>query len=374
MSNISPRGFLKTGAKAVRSGVNSLSDAVNSIGPAVQSFTRATTNFALRGDAPLRYPLDWEATSKTTDQTSYWIHIQAQKQQVLKSESARGLGVDTSVVTNENAGIIDQHIWLYLPQMQQSDNMNYETPDLGFFGRSVVELANTKGTVGAAGQAIGESLDQAASAVVDIYSGQAPSVGTIAAGIGIADKLGSIGKGVGDIASRAYGISKDPHTISLFKSVQLRKHEFNFTFVPKSEAEAREVQEIIKFFRLAVYPIGISAGDAFQGDFEEVEGEEGDPSASEVQSTTGGINLAYIHPNTFKLAAYFYNPDTGSLEPLSKKGLFYHECVLESINVNFDPTNELAARPGGHFPSSTMSLTFSEIETLRREDIREFYK
>lgn len=328
-----------------------------------------------RNDATLRYPYDWNAKSESTDRTVYWLQIVANEQQIIKSGDT--LGTDTSFVNVENRGIIGQQVWLYLPGMSQTDSMNYETPDMGFFGRSAVELAQNQGGVSGVGAAIGEGLDQLASTTMDVLDGDKQvGVGTIAAGIGIAQAIpGGIFKGLGNIASRAYGISKDPHTIALFKSVELRTHEFDFTFTPKNEREAKQVESIIKFFRMSAYPVSVTSGDAgfSVSEEDEIEGVDESTVAAINSGAASEIDLAFIHPNTFSLNAWFYNAETDMLEPLSKKGVFYHECVLKSVNVNFDPQGDLSSRPGGYFPSSTMKLTFSEIETLKREDIRKRY-
>ena len=62
------------------------------------------------------------------------------------------------------------------------------------------------------------------------------------------------GDGTALAVKQASGVTLNPNTRSLFKSVALREFAFQFKFIAKSKKEADEVRKIIKFFRTELYP------------------------------------------------------------------------------------------------------------------------
>ena len=58
--------------------------------------------------------------------------------------------------------------------------------------------------------------------------------------------------------STAAGVTTNPNTRVLFKSVALREFAFAFKFIATSPAEAEEIKEIIKLFRTELYPENIN--------------------------------------------------------------------------------------------------------------------
>lgn len=370
------QGAIQDGRNRV---VGEVNHGVNRINGLLNPNAVTGTNMPGRQES-LYYPLERSPDNPRGDRTAYWLKIEALEQKTITAAENLGITTGIDVIREQNQGILDRTIWLYLPTMAQGDEISVANTDLGVMGRSA-EMALQSGS-GGIGGAIGSSLaastDQMASTVSQLRQGATPSVGTIATAIGLAKNVPVINRASNTISS-ATGITKDPHTISLFQSVSLRKHTFDFDFVPSSALESLQVNEIIKYFRTTMYPVSLTAADAFVGDETISEGRSVSVGDTEVssQSTSAGdlagnLDIAFIHPNTFRLTAYRMDDD-GNLHNLASQGLFYKDCLLASVSTNFDPNNQMSQRPDGAFPNTKMSLNFVEVETMNRQDIREFY-
>ena len=85
---------------------------------------------------------------------------------------------------------------------------------------------------------------------------QAPELARLAmTKLSISKYLG--GEGTALAVKQASGVTLNPNTRSLFKSVALREFAFQFKFIPLSKQEYDTVREIIKFFRHNLYPENI---------------------------------------------------------------------------------------------------------------------
>ena len=127
-----------------------------------------------------------------------------------------------------------------------------------------------------------------------------------------------------------------------FKGIDKRTFEYEFKMVPKSEDEAKEIKEIINMFKINMLP-------EFEG------------------SDAHGRSL--VVPNTFGIS-YMYNSNENHF--LHKIG----ECALESMNITYggDRYKTHAGTDAGAPPiSTTMSLTFKELDLVTREKVNEGY-
>lgn len=324
-------------------------DAASSrIGGILGASSGASASF---GRETLRYPLKWDPTDPHSDRTAYWLKVEVNK--------ARSK--DDPTFDRIEQKVLDQTIWMYLPSMQQADSMNYETPDIGFRGAAARDLVQSGKDLGSVAASFGAGVaDDAASTVQALVGGGQPSLGAIATATSLAKSVPGIG-GAASAVERGLGVTKNPHTIALFQGVNLRTHKFEFIFVPTSAEEAAEVEKIVRAFRTYMYPQSITAREAFARD-------QGGAEAANVSQESLDTNLAYIFPNTFKLTAMRWDEDGGFVD-LSKQGVFYKECALTACSVDFDPEKKLAVMKGGFFPSTTMSLDFTELETIDRSDM-----
>ena len=134
---------------------------------------------------------------------------------------------------------------------------------------------------------------------------------------------------VGDVLRRREGKVTNPREFMMFNAPNIRDFSFSFRFVPHSEKEARDVPEIIKFFRLAAYPR---------------------------ESTT-----QYIFPDTFKVN--YKQGGTGIIK--------LPELACTSVNVTYNPNSISYFRDNGIPVEITLELSFTELRPISRTQVEQ---
>ena len=222
---------------------------------------------------------------------------------------------------------------MYLPAaIPFRDTASYENADLGMAG-GIAEAG------GNASQGLIQSLFSGVgnTAAAAFTGGGAPGLGRLAmTKVSVSKYLG--GEGTQLAVKQAAGVTMNPNTRSLFKSVALREFAFQFKFIPLSEQEHKEVIKIIAFFRSELYP-------------EDIEVQVGDTRAS----------IGYKFPKRFKIRILYNeteNPNTPRILP----------CYLRDVTTTFNPSNQ-SMHANGEFGEIDMSLAFTETRTLSRKDI-----
>ena len=129
--------------------------------------------------------------------------------------------------------------------------------------------------------------------------------------------------------------SLNPFKEVIFEAVDFRKFAFRYKFLPKNQAETKEIEDIIKLFKFHMHP-EMSAGKLF-----------------------------FIYPSEFQITYYYSgSPNT-----------YFHKfapCVLESMEVNYGGEQFSSFRDGA--PTEiNLSLTFSETEILTKKMINKGY-
>jgi hypothetical protein len=136
----------------------------------------------------------------------------------------------------------------------------------------------------------------------------------------------------------AGGVTTNPNTRVLFKSVGLREFSFAFKFLATSAREAEEIKEIIKLFRTELYPdtINIPVG-------------------------TSEISIGYRFPNKFQITVEYDGEEIATrIKP----------CFLRDVSVTYNNTS-MSMHEDGNFTEIEMSLSFQETRTLSRKDVEE---
>lgn len=208
--------------------------------------------------------------------------------------------------------ITDAHIALPLPEnLQEALNLNYDTVDLGAVAAGI-----------ASGEAVSDALSK---------GGAGEAVGTFAGRLGgdatfLARTLAQISGSVGGALSIAAGNVPNPFTTSVFKNVELRRHNFNFRLVPETPEDSQVIQNIINRFK-----------------FESLPKKEG---------------------NFLKM------PKEVEIEFFGTNALFgFGRCVIQGITVNYAPSNQPAffKNTGGLVgaPQAVeLQIQLSEVEQL----------
>lgn len=249
----------------------------------------------------------------------------------ISQDASRYTQRDENLPIKQSAG----GVTLYLPQsIQIQDAAAYENMDLGRIG-ATVEQSLLGG--GGAIQAIAKEAAGQVGDIVSLIKGGAMSGGVAA----IAAQSITPTAASGAIAS-ATGVTTNPNTRALFKSVPLRQFAFSFELIPSSAEEARVCKEIVKWFRTELYP--------------------------EALAIASGVNYGYKFPNRFRIRMTYRDkasPD-GSFN-----GIKFLPVYLQSFNATYNTAGQ-ALHADGNFQSVNISMNFMESRALNRQDIERY--
>jgi len=245
------------------------------------------------------------------------------------AKEAAGAPVSSYERTNVTSGIK-----IYLPQgFATNDALQYSNADLGMTGAAALNAFNNGGGFG---EAIGEMFKTGFGSLTD-----ATGSGKDLASLTVArNAKGIMGKLLPDELNLALQMSSavtvNPNTRAMFKGVGLRTFQFQFKFLPVSEREAQEVEDIIKRFRLHAYPESIPAGP---------------------------ISAGYKYPHLFDITL------TSNGQKIGTK---IKTCVLESISTSYNASSMAWHKGSGdkaYASEYDLTLSFREEVALNAQDI-----
>lgn len=217
-------------------------------------------------------------------------------------------------------------VTLYMPSsVTVNDNLSYDNADTGIGGM----MLNAAGSSANAGEFIDKLKDNAKPLA---------QRATTHAMTQMAQSKGMAGGAAAQALINA-GEVANPHTQMLFKSPALRQFTFNFKMVPRSLAEAKQIIEIVKFFRVAAYP-ELSNGTSPQG---------------------GTIDMAtFKFPDIFQIK--YITTKNGKENPNMTKIV---DSYLTSVTVTYNPSAPVFFDNG--MPSEIdLTLAFQESKALNR--------
>lgn len=224
-------------------------------------------------------------------------------------------------------------IMLYLPQaITISDNVAYETMNLGIIGASALNAVQQGSGVGAA---IYKAVSDAGKSAIDLARGKITNSELAGlAAVRLANKIPN--EGLRNAASAGIGVAVNPNTRQLFKQVSIREPSFTFKMVATSAAEAIAIKNIIKTFRTEMYPEDIVAA---------------------------GVSVGYVFPNKFDIQLS-YNGNQVATKFL--------RSYLRSVNTVYNPSS-MGWHVKGEPSEVDITLNFVEARTLSKKDIRGGY-
>ena len=225
---------------------------------------------------------------------------------------------------------LEASIAMYMPAtvaVQQS--AQYGEVEMGAFATAAANLYSKSKNEDVFTKAFGKAVLEEA--------GRAASDTTETALKSAADALASGAKGAIELAS---GKVTNNRLEMVFQGISRRSFSYSFKMMPKSEAEANTVDEIVRMFRFYMSP-----------SFEE------DISSSRTM----------IVPATFDITYMNMNKENSFLNKIST-------CVLESANVTYGGERVQFFRPhsdgSGAPPVETnIELQFKELELITREKL-----
>jgi hypothetical protein len=232
-------------------------------------------------------------------------------------------------------GQLQSLISLYMPDsLVASYNAQYEDVSLSS------ELGSTINTLRAIDQLASKGMDAAQGGGLNVQTAKKVygSVSTDPAAIGLVTNAinGRVGTGdnIGAILLQGQGYAINPQIQMLYRGLGLRTFSLSFVFSPKSQKEAKTVNEIIHTFKYHAAP-ELTSG-----------------------ATVSSQSMYLIPPSLFNVSFM----SQGKENPYLPK---YADCVLEDIEVNFAP-NGFAAHTDGAPVQTTLTLQFKETEIVDR--------
>lgn len=225
---------------------------------------------------------------------------------------------------------LNRQVSLYLPiGLQYRDNVQYENMDLGGIGAGIESgLRSGSGAINALIEG----------GLKTLTAGLGGSTGTDVAKLGTVKLAAKFPDEISGAFKSAAGVTTNPNTRVLFKSVGLREFSFIFKFIATSPREAEEIKEIIKLFRTELYPenINLPVGNS-------------------------EISIGYKFPNKFQISIEYDGEEIATrIKP----------CFLRDVSTNYNST-AMSIHEDGNFTEIEMTLAFQETRTLNRKDVEE---
>ena len=257
-----------------------------------------------------------------TDTTGRIKHNPIIQKQRIKDKNST-IGIERAPTTR-----LDTAIAMYMPtNIKVQYGANYTDTEIGIFTEEVASIISTA----TSGEDLKNAINQSAGEICDA---------------GIRFGLKGIGElpgfgGALETKEMMEGVIFADRMELAFKGIGKRKFSYEFKMMPRSQAEADQIQEIIYAFKFNMLP-------SFEGD-------------------TKGRKLTV--PNTFDIQYMYQNAENSYLNKVST-------CYLENMDVTYGgdryKTFDASSTNAGAPPVETsITLNFIEIELITRERVAE---
>ena len=220
----------------------------------------------------------------------------------------------------KNDAVYDQMVSVYLPfctKVNNEDTFQYEDTSqalmqgLASFGQDALDTTRQAAYVGA--EKIGQKL-----------------------GVG-----GAVGAGTGKVVN--------PVIEKLFKQKDFRNFAFSWEFYPRSKQEVDQIRDIIETFRYHAHPSRDSDTD---------------------KSEESKVEVILRVPAEFEIRFLSTNPNPNQAGFVENEYLpKIARCALNSISVDYTPNSIYSSFVDNSPTALTLTLQFSEMGLLTREDI-----
>lgn len=205
--------------------------------------------------------------------------------------------------------------------LKEGFSVSYETPALGAVVGSVTDsvlkgIRSAQGAETTQGSAAEKKLGESVVAAL---------------GAGAIKGLGKIGKGgeAAAIAQMASGLAPNPYLAVLFKNVELRTHDFQYRFAPRSLDELKIIKKIISELKRRMLP-----------------------------GMTKGSDMLFTFPDTCDIT---FGPNKEVPYKIKK-------CVMTSLAVNYSPNGPAFFKTGDPVIVD-IQMSFKEMSPFTRLDL-----
>ena len=253
----------------------------------------------------------------------------------------------TSTRGQQNGSVV-----LYMPPDALKTQYSQTIGDID--ARASIALHQAKGK-GAGSALAGGDFDSAAASIADtIRTGgkgmdttkmldMAKTLSTAGAAAAIS---GLAGTEVGQAVSRATGQIMNPHKAVVYQGPGgFRTFSYTFQLVPKSADEAKEIFNIVKFFKKRMHP-GTGAGDGI--------------------NNLSSVTLTY--PDEFEIQ-YFVNGKPADGMDYTKPLFKIKNCFMESFSTDYTTSGVVSFMDDKQPVTTTISMSFKETQLLTKKDI-----
>lgn len=270
-------------------------------------------------------------------------NINANLTQVYGSGSGGGLNTNNSQNGAQNTGVAN--ISLYLPpKIEYQYGAEWQKVSFGALG-SMFGTGSVGGFLGAGLQGMASTFGNSMMKTLTETEGfqSIPKVENI---------------NLDTLVGAAFGQTFNDNTLQTFNKMQTRSFNFDYLFVARNEREEREIRKIIKQFKLGMHPNSKEKGRSNSLFL-------GYPYIWRIiPSGYKGKMLRRTNGVTINVSAE--TPSISDFLPNTKY------CALTSLNVDYTPDNVVALTQQGFVQAVRLTLQFSELTTLVREDIENF--
>lgn len=146
-----------------------------------------------------------------------------------------------------------------------------------------------------------------------------------------------------DLDLKLANVAINPHRERLFRGVAFRQFSYEFKLSPKSAAECKTIENIIKTFKFHMLP----------------------------ETATNDAGRWWLYPSEFNIVYYFGSEANGQ-----KRNPWLHRignCSLTQVDVNYTSSGMWSAFRNGAPIEIDLNLSFTESEILSKERIMEGY-
>lgn len=219
---------------------------------------------------------------------------------------------------------------LYLPgALQFQDNVEYTNVDLGIVGQAARNAMQNPNATGRAvlGAVTGNMMPDFQS-IQDAFNMGLRSEGAQVAALRLTNKLSPEVQGAIETTT---GIALNPNRRSTLRGIGVRQFRFTFKMIPESPEEAREVKQIVQFFREEMYP----------------------------DTSDDALQAALRFPSKFQIRMEYDG---------KKVATNILPCFLANVDVVYNSTG-MSFHTDGEFQETDLSLSFVEERALTKRDI-----
>lgn len=336
---------------------------VNTITNPAESFSNYASNgnqFGVGNEKTLfgktmTYPVDMRTETQDNFMISQYIYKPSKADAIFGGSevAASILSGGLQATSNYNLQQLIGTVYLPMPNgVRDSNNVSWGEDSMN--NLAAAAAANTTGNMvasGAAaglGQLVGGQQGMQAGLllknIVDLAKQGGPSeeLNLLLGSMGASKLLKAQGFGVEteSILARGAGIVPNSNLELLFNSPTLRTFSFSYRLSPRSSEEAAMIRRIIRFFKQGM-------------------------AAKKTKGKSGQASFFLGTPNIFRLE--YKTANKQSIDGVNK----FKTCALSSFSCDYTPDGFWAAYDKGQPVSTTMSMTFNELEPIYDTDYQE---